>query len=129
MYVSYEIWLKALIKLANGIYDENLWNVILENLFVWIHPIELWLIIIFAFLIWSIFSKKIKIEIRLLSLAVLFGHLVFLFYRGDPRYAYGIWLLSLMIFFNAVPFFIKKRPAIYEKILSKLPTNIYLNGK
>jgi len=129
MYVSYEMWLKALIKLANGIYDKNLWNVILENLFVWIHPTELWLITALAFLIWSIFSKKIKIEIRLLSLAVLFGHLVFLFYRGDPRYAYGIWLLSLMIFFNAVPFFIKKRPAIYEKILSKLPTNIYLNGK
>ena len=87
------------------------------------------MIIALAFLIWSIFSKKIKIEIRLLSLAVLCGHLVFLFYRGDPRYAYGIWLLSLMIFFNAVPFFIRKRPAIYEKILSKLPTNIYLNGK
>ena len=55
MYVSYEMWLKALIKLANGIYDENLWNVILENLFVWIHPAELWLIIAFAFLIWSFF--------------------------------------------------------------------------
>ena len=64
--------------------------------------------------------KKIDYEYKIITLSLLIGHSVFIFYEGVPRYTYGLWFLSFIMMLV----FIKEKTYI-----PLLMTKIYLDIK
>jgi len=85
---------------------------ILLHLSHYIKIYEFWFLIILINLFFVIFFK-IDLKLKILSLSLILMHTTFLFYKGDPRYSMGTWLLSFIIFLYMFKekyyFFIKKK--------------------
>ena len=86
---------------------------ILHHINIWVSFTEPWYLIILACLLYIIFNNKSFIIDRIISVSLISGHLVFLFYEGVARYSHGIWLLSFIISLpvlknNFIPYIILK---------------------
>ena len=66
------------------------------HLFHYVKIYEFWFIITLINLIFTIFFK-INIKIKIFSISLIFMHLTYFFFLGDPRYSMGCWLLSFII--------------------------------
>ena len=91
------LWLKFLSDIFSGSINYNLFALLINHIFIWINYYEIWLMICFLSLFLLLINKNIKTEIKIISLALLASHSVFLFYPGSPRYVYGIWMLSFIM--------------------------------
>jgi hypothetical protein len=85
---------------------------ILLHLSHYIKIYEFWFLIILINLFFVIFFK-IDLKLKILSLSLILMHTTFLFFKGDPRYSMGTWLLSFIIFLYMFKkkyyFFFKKK--------------------
>ena len=78
-------------------WTDKVWRV-LKHLRGWINYYEVWLILPYFTLWVALFRRDLNSFIRVLSASLLASHAVFLFYPGFPRYTYGIWLLTFLVF-------------------------------
>ena len=97
MDVTPDLWLKLILGIFSGSINYNLFALLINHIFIWINYYEIWLMICLLSLFLLLFNKNIKTEIKIISLALLVSHSVFLFYPGSPRYVYGIWMLSFIM--------------------------------
>ena len=88
---SPEYWYNCLSSLSNSC------NYVINHISIWISYTEPWYIIVLACLFYILFNKSISIRNKLFAFSLIFGHLVFLFYEGVPRYSHGIWLISFIL--------------------------------
>jgi hypothetical protein len=71
---------------------------IASHLKKWMPHFALWFLLPYASLWVAVWRRDQAPVIRILAASLLADHAVFLFYPGYPRYAYGIWLLTLLVF-------------------------------
>lgn len=88
---SPEHWYVCLSSLSSSCDD------VIKHISIWISYTEPWYIIVLACLFYIIFNKSVSFRYKLFAFSLIFGHLVFLFYEGVPRYSHGIWLISLIL--------------------------------
>ena len=94
------VWIDAIYSLANFEINKESWNIIIYNLKTWINYYEFWLIIVYINLWIGIFRKNNDILFKIISASLIASHITYLFYAGDHRYTYGLWTLSLLVFFR-----------------------------
>ena len=97
---SYHIKLNDYIYLFNSLLDLNfdyeLFYKIKKHLFNYIKIYEFWFFVTLINLLFILFCK-IAIKIKIFSISLIFMHLTYLFFLGDPRYSMGCWLLSFIV--------------------------------
>jgi len=82
---------------GNPSWTDKVWRV-LKHLRGWINYYEIWLIVPYITLWVAPFRRDLDPFIRVLAASLLADHAVFLFYPSFPRYNYGIWLLTFLVF-------------------------------
>jgi hypothetical protein len=87
----------AAILTGDPLWTDKVWRV-LKHLRGWINYYEFWLIIPYITLWVALFRRDLNSFIRILAASLLANHAVFLFYPSFPRYNYGIWLLTFLVF-------------------------------
>ena len=117
--VTFGMWLTFFSSLFSGSINYSLLTIILNHVSIWIDYYEIWLIFCILSLMILLFKKNINIEIKIISLSLLAGHSIYLFYPGVPRYTYGLWALSLimmLVFLNEQT----KLPLFLNKLIQKI---------
>jgi len=71
---------------------------IFKNISTWINYYEFWLMIVYANLWFCLIKCKNNVFIRIVSFSLIISHFNYIFYAGDPRYVYGLWCLSFIVF-------------------------------
>jgi len=94
------VWTDALYSLVNFEINKESWNIIIFNLKIWINYYELWLIVVYLNLWVGIFRSGNNYLFRIICSSLIASHITYLFYAGDHRYTYGLWTISLLIFFK-----------------------------
>ena len=90
---------------------------IIQNVRIWVDYDQPWFQIAYITLWVVLLWRKTPLSIRVVALSLIANHGVFLFYRGIERYTYGLWMLSLILFFWAFrfiywPFLVRFRPSL-----------------
>ena len=91
------MWIKLFIQLINFNFDFDLIKTLLVHVSIWINFYEVWLMICILSLVLIIFNNKFDVRIKIISISLLFGHSIYIFYAGVPRYTYGLWLMSFIL--------------------------------
>ncbi len=73
---------------------------ILNNLRTWIDFYEFWLFGVYITLWFAWLNKKNSYFVKALSFSLIISHFNYLFYAGDPRYVYGLWCISFIVFLS-----------------------------
>ena len=98
---SYHIKITDYFYFLSSLLEFNLNYEILDkvksHLFHYIKVYEFWFFITLINLIFTIFFK-IHIKVKIFSVSLIFMHLTYFFFLGDPRYSMGCWLLSFIVF-------------------------------
>ena len=94
------VWIDAIFSLANFEINKESWNIIIYNLKIWINYYEFWLLLVYINLWLGVFRLNNDILFRIICLSLIASHITYLFYAGDHRYTYGLWTLSLLVFFR-----------------------------
>ena len=97
---SYHIKLNDYIYLFKSLLEFNfnyeLFYKIKKHLIHYIKIYEFWFFVTLLNLLFILFCK-IEIKIKIFSISLIFMHLTYLFFLGDPRYSMGCWLLSFIV--------------------------------
>jgi len=116
------LWLDFFATLGQFSLDIDLLKKLLIHISIWINYYEIWLMICIVSLIAIIFKKSISLKIKIVSIALIFGHSIYIFYAGVPRYTYGLWMMSfilMLIYFNNTFHMIRLYNFIKLKIFKK----------
>ncbi len=88
---------------------------IASHLKKWMPHFAIWFLLPYVSLWVAVWRRDQAPVIRILAASLLADHAVFLFYPGYPRYTYGIWLLTLLVFAVVV------RDVYWPAIARRLP--------
>jgi len=73
------------------------YNKVIKHISHYIKIYEVWFMIVLLNL-FIVFLFKIHAKFKILSISLIIMHSTFLFFKGDPRYSMGTWLLSFIVF-------------------------------
>jgi preprotein translocase subunit YajC len=90
-------------------YDDTILQKVLEQIAKWSHDYNILLLLVFAVLLFAVFTfRRYSNDIKLLILASLGSQLPLFFWHASGRYSYLAWLLSFVLCISIIHFYIQK---------------------